>query len=482
MTTTESKRLNTNKNATWSVIHQVATYASSLIFTAILARIIAPHDFGIFAMAMTVSAFFLIFADGGMVWSLIQREKITPAEIINLRWLNGGLGLVMAVAAVLVSPLVAAFYGYPEITWVLAVLGLNFFISGISTPSIMWMKRQQRFKALAIVDIVATGIAGAAAIISALNGAGVWALVIQAIAKFAIQALIVTYLAKCPSGWFVRHVDMRTLTLFGGSLIAFGAVNYFARNLDNVLIGSVINAESLAFYARAYFLMTLPSMLTTGALSGLMVSILSRLQHDSKQLQRQYAHTLRFLFILCAPVAIYFALFPRDPVALLYGEQWDATVPLLQILSIACLTQPIHNTMGWIFTATGQANKMLRWGIFASILLSVSFALGVSFGVSGVAWAYTIVMGIGLTIGAVGYAHKSAGISFRESLTYLLKPALVIVATVLLVVGITGMLALNIESLWGSIVLHGTLIVSVYGVLLLMVYRREFKHVMQVAA
>ncbi|WP_164084777.1 lipopolysaccharide biosynthesis protein [Alteromonas flava] len=481
MTTSAAQRSNTNKNASWSVFHQVATYASSLIFTAILARIIAPHDFGIFAMAMTVSAFFLIFADGGMVWSLIQREKISQAEVVNLRWLNGGLGAFMTLAAVLIAPFVAAFYGYPEITWVLAILGLNFFISGVSTPSIMWMKREQRFKALALIDISATLVAGALAVTSAIYGAGVWALVLQAVAKFLLQALAVSALAKCPSGWFQRQVDMRNLTLFGGSLIAFGAVNYFARNLDNVLIGAVINAESLAYYSRAYFLMTLPSMLTTGALSGLMISILSRMQHDTALLQRQYAHTLRFLFIICAPVAMYFVLFPQDPIALLYGEQWDAVVPLLQILSLACLTQPIHNTMGWIFTASGTANKMLKWGIFASLLLSLSFAVGVQYGVAGVAWAYTSVMGIGLTIGAVAYAHRSANLAFASTLRYLFKPFIAVTLTLVLVTFVTTNLALPPMELWLAIIVHGSLLVGIYCGLLVALYRRQLRQILQVS-
>lgn len=472
----------TNRNASWSVFNQVATYASSLIFTAILARIVAPYDFGIFAMAMTVSAFFLIFADGGMVWSLIQRKTISDGEVVNLRWLNGGLGLTMSLLALLVAPFVASFYGYQEITWVLALLGVNFFISGISTPSIMWLKRQQRFKAIALIDISATLVAGGLSVLSALNGAGVWALVIQQVAKFGIQALLVTIVAKCPAGWFQRQVDIKNLTLFGSSLIAFGAVNYFARNLDNVLIGAVINAESLAYYTRAYFLMTLPSMLTTGALSGLLISILSQLQDQPEKLQQHYSHTLRFIYIVCAPIAMYFLLFPQDPIALLYGEQWDAVVPLLQILSLACLTQPIHNTMGWLFTASGKANNMLRWGIGASILLSISFAVGVQWGVEGVAIAYSLIMGIGLTIGAVWYAHRSANIQFGRSMAQLAAPFAITLITIAVVFGISQWLRFEPNNVWLAILYHGTLLMVIYLSLLGLVYRRRLKHVLQVSA
>lgn len=476
-----SERTTTNNNASWSVFNQVGTYACSLIFTAILARIVAPQDFGIFAMAMTVSAFFIIFADGGMVWSLIQRNTITESEVVNLRWLNGGLGALMSLLAVLISPIVAAFYGYAEITWVLSILGVNFLISGISTPSIMWLKRQQRFKVIATIDIGATVISGILAVTSALNGAGVWALVVQPVTKLLVQGGCATLVAHCPSGWFQRQVDMRKLTLFGGALIAFGAVNYFARNLDNVLIGSVINAESLAYYTRAYFLMTLPSMLTTGALSGLLVAVLSQLQHDPQQLQNQYTHTLRFIFIVTAPVAIYFLLFPSDPIQLLYGDQWNNVVPLLQVLSLACLTQPIHNTMGWLFTASGKANNMLKWGIGASIGLSLGFAFGVQWGAYGVAVAYTLVMGVGLTIGAVWYAHRSAKIRFIVTLKALFAPALVIIATILGVRAIEHLLSLVIDNLWLKIAYHGGLIVCLYSLLLFGIYGKRLKHVLQVA-
>lgn len=482
MAESESRQQTTNKNASWSVFNQVASYAASLIFTAVLARIVAPEDFGIFAMAMTVSAFFVIFADGGMVWSIIQRQNISTAEIANLRWLNGGLGLFMMVLAIAVAPLVAAFYGYHEITWVLAILGVNFFITGISTPSIMWLKRQQRFKAIALIDIFATIAAGAISVFSAFQGAGVWALVIQAVTKFLIQGVLVTFVAKCPVGWFSRQVDMKNLTLFGSSLIAFGAVNYFARNLDNVLIGAYIDAESLAFYTRAYFLMTLPSMLTTGALSGLLVSILSRLQEHPEKLQKQYAHTLRFLFIVCAPIAIYFLLFPQDPIALLYGEQWTGVVPLLQVMSLACLTQPIHNTMGWLFTAAGKAGNMFRWGIVASTTLSISFAVGVQYGALGVAIAYSIIMGIGLTIGAVWIAHHSAKIKFIETCNYLVLPILVTVLTIIFSYSLSQWFAFSTDNLLLNILYHGSLIVGIYIVLLAAIYRRQLRQILQVAA
>ncbi|MDM7861401.1 lipopolysaccharide biosynthesis protein [Alteromonas sp. ASW11-36] len=481
MTESTNNQKTTNKNASWSVFNQVASYATSLIFTAILARIVAPEDFGIFAMAMTVSAFFVIFADGGMVWSIIQRQNISNAEIANLRWLNGGLGLLMTVLAVVVSPFVAAFYGYPEITWVLAILGVNFFLAGVSTPSIMWLKRQQRFKAIALIDIFATLAAGSIAVVSAFQGAGVWALVVQAVSKVLIQGVLVTVVARCPAGWFSRQVDMKNLTLFGSSLIAFGAVNYFARNLDNVLIGAYIDAESLAYYTRAYFLMTLPSMLTTGALSGLLVSILSRLQEQPDQLQKQYAHTLRFLFIICAPIAIYFLLFPQDPIALLYGEQWADVVPLLQVLSLACLTQPIHNTMGWLFTAAGKAGNMLRWGIGASIALSLSFAVGVQYGAIGVAVAYSLIMGIGLTIGAVWFAHHSANIRFIDTCQQLVLPMMITGLTIALSYLLSQWLAFTTEYLWLAILYHGSLIVGIYVVLLAACYRGQLRRILQVA-
>ena len=228
--------------------------------------------------------------------------------------------------------------------------------------------------------------------------------------------------------------------------------------------------------------MTLPSMLTTGALSGLLVAVLSRLQTQPKQLQKQYAHTLRFLFIICAPVAIYFLLFPHDPIALLYGEQWVDVAPLLQVLSIACLTQPIHNTMGWLFTASGQAGHMLRWGVGASITLSVSFAVGVQYGVIGVAVAYSVIMGVGLTIGAVWVAHRSANISFFATCKPMLLPILIAAITVLLSHFISRRLAFNLDYLWVTILYHGSLIVGIYVALLACFYRGRLLHILLVAA
>ncbi|MCV2886693.1 lipopolysaccharide biosynthesis protein [Aestuariibacter sp. AA17] len=470
-----------NVNASWSVINKVATYAISLLFTAILSRMIAPSEFGIFAMAMTVSAFFLIFSDGGMVWSLIQKKDIKAEEVSNLRWLNGGLGLLMWAGVALVAPLMANLYSQPDVATLLFVLGINFFLVGISTPATMWMKRNMAFRDIAMIEIMSNVCGGVIAVWSAWQGAGFWALAIQTLIKSFVNMSLVCLYAKCPLLRYDSTIDMRKMALFGSALVGYGIVNYMARNFDNVLLGVMTSTEELAFYSRAYFLMMLPSMITTGALTGLMVSLLSGLQDKRNEYHKQYIQCLRFIFIVTAPIAIYFCLFPLDPILLLYGEQWISVAPLLQILSIACLTQPLHNTMGWLFTSCGAGGKMLRWGVFASICLTLSFLIGIRWGVEGIAVSYTLVMGLSLTVGALWAAHKAANITVITTLRSLLKPLVVVVTTVTVVYLIERLAPLQLSSLFTTIVYHGMLIVTCYFSLLLIAYRGEVKRILRIS-
>lgn len=471
----------TNNNASWSVISQVSNYATSLIFTAVLARLVLPAEFGIFTLAMTVSAFFLIFADGGMVWSLIQKQDITKREVANLRWLNGTLGLAMSVLCIILAPIVASFYGYVEITMVLSVVGLNFFITGLSTPAIMWLKRELRFKKLALIDISTTILSGGLAVGTALQGAGYWALVVQVVSKALIQAILVLFYAKCPRGWYDKQIDISKLVVFGSTLIGFGAVNYFSRNLDNVLLGVYTTTEELAYYSRAYFLMSLPSLITTGALSGLMIAILSKLQDNPDQFQAQYNQVLRLLFIVCAPAAMYFLLYPHEPILLLYGKNWLGAAPLIQALSLACLTQPIHNTMGWLFTAVGNGKMMLYWGIFAAMVLSLSFFVGVQWGALGIAISYSLMMGVFLTIGALYFAHRSAHISLLQSFKKLGLPLLCIVLTIVSMTLLEDMLLFPDLPLIFQIVIHGVCLVVLYLICLVTCYRGQVKSLLKVS-
>jgi len=460
---------NFNSNIAWSLLSQFSNYGLSLIFTIFLARMILPYEYGIVNQAQTITAFFIIFADGGIVWSIVREKIIKNEEVINLFWINTALGILLFVLCWFSAPYVGSFYNSSEVEDVLKVLGFVFVLTGLSTPFLMWLKREMEFKKITIINIISTSIGGLFALLAAYNDYGYWSLVILALTKSFIQLLLLSIVAKMPIGFYKIKVPIRNMIKFGIGLIGFGVVNYFARNLDNILIGKIEGAIELAFYVKAYFLMFLPSMLITGALSGLMVSVLSKVQDDSLKFQEIYGKVLRMIFVITFPVTGYFLFFPEDPIYLFYGSSWDGSIILLQLLSIAAITQPLYNTIGWIYTAIGKSKEMFHWGIISSVILSFSFIAGVQWGSTGIAITYSVVMGIFFVYFGLSKAHILANISLKDSFLPLIPIAMIGIIALVLVKSIFTYI--HFESRYLEILLKVMMLLSIYIIFLYLKYK-----------
>jgi len=459
-----------NKNIFWSVLSQFSNYGLSLIFTMFLARMVLPYDYGIVNQAQTITAFFIIFADGGIVWSIVREKNINKYAVINLFWINVLIGVALFVLCWVIAPYVSVFYKTPEVESVLRVLGILFIFTGLSTPMMMWLKRRMEFKKIALINILSVLLGGIIGLVLAYKGFGYWAVVMLALSKAFIMLVLLFIFSNFPLGIYKFDVSIRTMLNFGIGLIGFGFVNYFARNLDNVLIGR-INPQELAFYAKAYFLMLLPSTLITGALTGFMVSLLSKVQDNNKAFEDTYIKILRFVFAFTILITAYYFFYPQDPVYLLYGPNWSGSVELLQILSIAAITQPLYNTIGWIYTAKGKSKEFFMWGVYSSLILTLSFLIGYFWGAKGISLAYSIVMGIVLFVIGLKRAFKIGNINEKKVIKNLIPIFLSAITAFIFSLFLKNFLT---ENTYLNIFIKILVIVFVYIVLLLVFYKKEF--------
>lgn len=463
---------NFNFNFIWSVISQFANYGISIIFTIILARLILPGDYGIIDQANTVIAFFIIFADGGFVWSIVKEKELNFDKLINISWINILIGIFLFIIIYITAPIIAEFYNNEILINVLRILGLIFIVTAINTPFLMWLKRNMEFKKIAFINILSGLSGGSLGVLAAHYNLGYWSLVILSFSKSLIQMFLSIVFSKMPFGFYKFNVPIKDFLYFGVGLIGFGIVNYFARNLDNVIIGKFEGAKSLAFYSKAYFLMFLPSMLITGGLAGLMISVLSKVEYNLSKFKLVYLKVYRLIFILTFPVTGFFFFFPKEPILFFYGHNWLGSVILLQILSVAAVTQPLYNTMGWIYTALGKSKMMFHWGIISSIMLMISFFAGIKWGVCGVAFSYSFIMGIVLFVLGLKRAFKLFDLSFLESIKFIMP--VIISGVISLTIVKVLFTVYYINGFYLSLFLKVTVLLSIYFLLLFLIYKNKF--------
>ena len=248
-----------------------------------------------------------------------------------------------------------------------------------------------------------------AAIIGGVLGAGYWSLVIMYIVM-AVAAAVGKWIAfPWLPGRPRRGVGIREMLGFGGNITGFNIVNYFARNADNILIGKFLGSVTLGFYSKAYGLLMLPLHQINRPVSAVALPSLSRLNNDPQKYKNYYLKTISLITFITAPLIAFMVVMSEDIILLVLGEQWLDASRIFAVLGISAVIQPLYNTQGWLHISSGHSRRFFRWGLIGSIIIVVSFLLGLPYGVMGVATAYTIGV-YAIIVPCMWYAGNSAGI------------------------------------------------------------------------
>lgn len=401
--------------AGWSLGNLIGRQLISLAATAILARVLSAADYGLFGMVVAIAALIQSLTDFGLAWAIVQRKEITRAQVDSLFLINTVSGLLLWVICAFSGKFLVSFYHRSELAGIASLLGASFFFSGCAAQPLALLRRQMRFKEITLYDQWSTLAGAITGVTAALSGLGYWALVIQLVAQQLVFALLLLLLGDYRPKLPRDSQGLASLLSFGGYMAGYSAINYFSRNLDNVLVGRFWGAEQLGYYSRAYFLMTLPTLLASGMLTAVMIPALSALQHDRKRMEAAFLRSIRWISLLGCPVAIGLAACASDFVRFIYGPKWMPVVPMLLWLCIAGAVQPVQAAVGWLYIVTGRGRAMFVVGLVASSLTVAAFFVGIRYGAVGVARAYAVANTcLALPVMLIG--HRIAGLKLRRTL------------------------------------------------------------------
>lgn len=410
---------------------QAAKMVIQLLSVVILARLLAPEDFGLVASVGPIVAFVGLFQNLGLQQAVIQRPQIDQAQLNRVFWISALAGLVCTAAAAALSPAVSAFYGDARMTGITLAAALPLLFGSVAALPLALMNRHLQFGQLAINDVL-TAMAGlVAAVAAAYAGLGYWSLVIGP-AVGAVGTLLGAWWA---TRWQPGRPDVkvdREILSFGANLTGFNLVNFFSRNLDNILIGKFSGPIELGYYDRAYKLLLFPLQNINQPLSRLMVPLLSRIQDDKPRFRDLYLRTNWLLAAITVPGIAALTIAAEPVVSILFGERWLPVAPIFAWLGIAGLMQPVSSTTGWIFICQGKTRTMFRWGIYSALTTVLSFVVGLNWGAVGVAAAYAI-SGYVLRLPVLAVLMQRVGPV--SSVDFLMVQALLIVAAAVAWVG-----------------------------------------------
>jgi O-antigen/teichoic acid export membrane protein len=369
---------------------QAAKFFLSLVSTMVLARLLTPRDFGLVAMVTTVTGFLRVFKDAGLSIATVQREKITHAQVSNLFWINIGVSAVTSLTLAASAPVIAWFYHNPRLIPITLFLSLTFLISGSTIQHQALLKRQMRFKTLAMIDVSSMTVGALVGVMMALFGCGYWSLVGSSL-SIETSGLVLTWLI---SSWRpqlpVRHSGIGPLVSFGAHRTAGDLILSLARGCDNLLIGRFYGAAAVGLYSRASVLLIRPLEQFLGPINAVFMPALCRLQSQPTR----YRFTFLRLYEAIALTAFLFTgLFlavARPLTLVLLGPQWEQAAVIFGGFTVAALCIPLANVSAWLFISQGRGREMFVAQSINACAVVLSFVAGLPFGPVGVAIAFSI--------------------------------------------------------------------------------------------
>lgn len=373
-----------------TICAQGAKFVLNLGSVMILARLLTPSDFGLVAMVTTITGFVLAFKDLGLSTATVQQEQITHAQVSNLFWINVAVSVLSSTIVAISAPVIAWFYRDPRLIVITLLLSTTFIISGSTVQHQALLKRQMRFKALAIVEVGSMAVGVLVGIIMAFRGYGYWSLVALNLVM-ELAALLLTWLA---SRWRPqlpkRGSKTGPLVRFGANLTMGSLISAIARGSDNLLIGRAYGSASVGLYSRASALLMRPLEHFFAPVSSVFIPALSRLQSQPTRYRIVFLNVYEAIAVtgfffsgLLLPVA-------RPLTLVLLGPKWEQASLILGGFTLSAFFIPLGTAVLWLFTSQGRGRDLLIVQILNSLAMVASFIAGLPYGPVGVALAFTI--------------------------------------------------------------------------------------------
>ncbi|MDD5218369.1 MAG: lipopolysaccharide biosynthesis protein [Candidatus Omnitrophica bacterium] len=352
----------------WQMVSKITQKAISVGTFAVLARILEPSTFGLFALAFVAIDGFHIFKSFGLDSALIQRKDRIDDAAHTADFIVLGMGFLMAIVCFLIAPLAAYFFHNHDVLSVIQVLAVIFVISSFSKIPGTLLAKQMRFGVLSVIDLIATIVNSFFAISFSILTPTVWSLVFAYLIKQIVTALLYRIISGYRFKWYFDYRLAKELLHFGKYMMGLGWLGYLNENIANISIGKILGALDLGYYALANNIGNFINTHFTYLLEGVMFPAYSSIQHDREEVLRVYLKTTKYVSLLALPFSVLLIFLPKELVLTLYGEKWLAIVPLLRIFGIVQLFAPVSICSGSVFLGCGKPEYNYRIALYAVLI------------------------------------------------------------------------------------------------------------------
>lgn len=390
----ETIRKKAIRGVVWSAVEKFARQGLMTLFTILIARQLSPSDYGLVAMLSIFLIIAQVFVDSGFVEALIQKQDRTETDFSTTFWFNIGVALLVYIALLLFSPLIAGFYDEPLLGELLPWMALVFVINAFRTVQQAKLNIAMDFRRQAWISIIAISVSGGAGLWMAYNGFGVWTLVWQPLLQNFLNVLLLWISA----GWMPSLVfsgrSFKNLFGFGSKLLMSRTLNAVYTQGSFLLVGKFFSPSAAGLYSQSTQMTSFIPAAISDVVARVAYPIECELQDNDKELQRRFFQMLRMTCFILFPLMMGIAALAEPAVRLLLTEKWLDAVPLIRILCFAYVWWPASNMSWQLLNAKHRSDYGLKSEIIKRIvgivILLVSFFGGIQMVCVGI-MIYSIV-------------------------------------------------------------------------------------------
>lgn len=403
------------KSIKWSFFIQLSFQVIGFIVSVILARILSPTDFGVLGIIAIFINLSKKITDGGFAASLIRTRDISDEDFSVVFYFNLVCSLFLYLVLFFTSPFIAHFFEVPLVESLLKIYSLSIIISAFTITQSVRLNKELDFKTQFKVLLPSLVLSGALGIITAIQGLGVWSLVIKELSFACFSSIQLWYWSKWKPLWFFDWEIFKRHFNFAHKLVLTDLISQFFKDSYKAIISKTFSPAQLGYFTRAKSMEELPNATVFNTINRVLFPMLSHVQDDQLRLKQVYSQIIKVVTFIMTPFLMLLYMISEPFFILLLTEKWLPSVPYFKILLIAGMIAPLQPYLLNICKVKGRSDLVLKLSIVGYIFISLSMLAIFPFGIEGLLWGL-VLASLAKLILAMIYAGELINYSIKNQL------------------------------------------------------------------
>ena len=466
----------TVNGAWWMFISTVITSIVQLLRLSVLTHYLQKADFGIVAIITFVLGLTYTFTDLGFSSAIIYKQDLERKDFSSLFWIQLIVFSILYIAISLISPIIADFYTEPSISYLMPLTLLDLLLQGIGKLYDSVLQKEFKFKEIALRNIFASVTSLIFAYIFAINGAGIYSLILSTLLNTTILNVTNFILGQkqFPIAFYINLKKSSSLMKVGFYLTGTQILDYLSSKLDVMIIGKFLGTEALGIYNLSKEILYKVIILINTIGNKVSLPLLAKAQNDISLLSSYYKKILHILTSINIPIIGIIFVLSLPIVELLYGNDYIESATVISILSLWAIISCIANPQGLLTVATGRTNLSFNYTIVRIIISLPIVIVSSMLSLKAIAWGQCALAFIMMYFGWKMQIYKIIKLPFKDYMSVILPKVLINSIVVLLIFPLMNFLSLSLLPIF-QIIIYSIIYIILYILLYAIIRYKDLK-------